>query len=77
MSGHAEIVLAILEQWEGPAPTLGELHRRSGDGMTLAEMRKAVDDLSDRELITISVGRPCDVTGVPFAATWRALVLGH
>lgn len=67
-----EVVLAILEVWEGEPPTCCEMNRRSGDGLTRDEMWHALDKLTSVDLVTIHAGRPCSLCDQTFEATWRA-----
>jgi hypothetical protein len=67
-----EIVLAVLEANEGEPPTVCELHRGAGDGMTRAEVQQTVWTLASLDLVKISLGRRCAHCDIPGEATWRA-----
>lgn len=71
LPANADLVLAWLQVWEGEPPTHHELHQRCGDGLSVTEIREALGWLSDREYVEVCLGRPCKVSGVPFAVTWR------
>ncbi len=67
-----DLVLALLQTWEGEPPTAHEFMRSRGDGMTIETITSALHGLLDRELIKICLGRRCTVSGVPCGATWQA-----
>lgn len=75
MTDEEDVVLAILQTWEGEAPTPYELHRRCGDGLTPQQIRVALDSLMQRELVAPNVGRKCTVSELPFVGTYKALVI--
>jgi hypothetical protein len=69
MPTTCELVLTWLVDWEGPAPTIGELHQLRGDGLSRAEISEALDWLERRRYIRGGIVRPCRFVTNPWTNT--------